>query len=201
MNSPMAQIRGIRDPDMSPERRHRPMDQRPRSIDPPWKERRIFIVRRHDHAHSLKRAEVLRHGQRHTRAAARIGRVGHRVFLQFRHVGYPRIFDAPQFLRKMFRVRQKRRFFINLPSINAIFRARHAQVRKAAAIFHAAEQKRGAIGQQCCAGVENAIHQIGPVFCGQDRIRRVPAEQRIVFGHYLSQEQSENKTTNSLGLF
>jgi len=29
----------------------------------------------------------------------------------------------------------------------------------------------------------------------------VPTEQRIVFGHYLSQEQSENKTANSRVLF
>jgi hypothetical protein len=74
-------------------------------------------------------------------------------------------------------------------------------VRKAAAIFHPAKQKSGSVGQQRRSRVEHTIHQIGPVFCGQDRIRRVPAEQRIVFGHHLSQEQSENKTAKSLALF
>ena len=133
---------------MSSERRHGAMDERPESVDSSREEGGIFIVGRHDDAESLEGAEVFRERERHAGTAARIGRERDGIFLEFRHVGDARVFDAPHFFGIVLGIGQERGFGIDLPAVHAVHRARSAQMREAAAIFHAAEEQSGSIGQK-----------------------------------------------------
>ena len=179
------------------------MNQSPSSVDSPGQESCVFVVWRHDDAKSFEGAEILGERKRHARAAARIGCVRHGVLLEFRHVGDARIFDAPQFLGVPFGVGQKRRLAIDLPPIDAVCRARRAQVREAAAIFHAAKQKSGAVGQQCGAWVKDTVHRIGPMLCGQDRICQRAGQTKCRVGSSsslrISQEQVDSRNREFLG--
>ena len=169
------------------------MNQGPASVDSSRQQGRIFIVGRHDDAKFFEGMKVFRQRERYARTAAGIGGVGDSILLELRHVGDSGILDAPQFFGELLRFGQERGLVIDVPLIDAVYRARCAQVREAAAIFHAAEEKRGPIGQKCRARIENTIHGIGPVFCRQDRIRRVPGKQGVVLVHYLSQEQFDSE--------
>ena len=88
---------------------------------------------------------------------------------------------------------KERRLFIDVPLIDAVYRARCAQVRVAAAIFHAAQQKSGAVGQKCSARIEDGVDRVGPILCSQDRIGSVAAKQQLVLDHHLSQGQFDSE--------
>src|SRR6267142_6480528 len=102
------------------------MDQRPESVDSPRQERCIFVVRRHDDAKSFEVAEVFREGQRYSRTTTRIGRVGYGILLEFWDIRNARILDAPQLLGISLDIGQQCRLAVDLPPINAIYRARNA---------------------------------------------------------------------------
>src|SRR5947209_2469888 len=55
--APVTQIGGVRDPHVSPEGRHGPMNKRPESINSARQESGVFVFRRHDDAISLERSE------------------------------------------------------------------------------------------------------------------------------------------------
>src|SRR6266571_5730178 len=93
--APMPQIGRVRDPDVSSERRHGPMDQSPRAVNPSGQKGRVFVVRRHDDAEPLEYAKIFRECQRHSGTATRIRSVSHGILLEFRHICDARIFDAP----------------------------------------------------------------------------------------------------------
>jgi hypothetical protein len=52
-----------------------------------------------------------------------------------------------------------------------------------APIFDAAQQQRRAVGQARRAGIEDGVRRIGPVRGRQNRILRVPVEERLVGGN------------------
>ena len=56
--APMPQVRRVGDPHVRAERRDRPMNEGPAAANPPRQQSRILILRRHDHAESLKAPEV-----------------------------------------------------------------------------------------------------------------------------------------------
>ena len=126
---PVAQVGRIGNPDVCSEVRHGPMNQGPESIDSPGQKRCIFIVRRHDDAVALEAVKVFGERQRNSRATARIGGVSDCILLQFGHESDARILDAPDFLGILLRVGHQCRLAIDLPSIDAILRARGAQMR------------------------------------------------------------------------
>ena len=142
------------------------MNQSPASIDSPRQKGGVLVVRRHDHAESFECAEVFGQGKRHARTSARIGSVGHNVFLKFGDEGDARILDAPDFFRIILRVCQQCGLTIDLPSIDAVGRARGTEMRQPTAIFHAAEQQGRAIREQRCARIEDAVDGIWPVLTG-----------------------------------
>ncbi len=49
-----------------------------------------------------------------------------------------------------------------------------------APVFDAAKQQRRTVGQKHCSGVEYGVDAIGPVFAGQDRVRLMAPEQRLM---------------------
>ena len=158
-----------------------PMNQRPVSADSPRQKRGIFVVRWHDDAVALEVAKIFGQSQRHSGAAARIGGVSDYILLQLGHESDARIFNTPDFLRILLRVGHQRRFTIDLPSIDAILRARGAQMRQAAPVFNAAQEQSGSIRQQGCAGIEHAVDGVGPILARQDGIARVAQKQgRVV---------------------
>ena len=89
---------------MRPERCHGTMNQRPAAVDSSRQECGVLVIRRHDDAVSFEGAEVFGQSQRHSGPAARIGRVGNDVLLQFRNKGDARIFNAPDLFRIILRV-------------------------------------------------------------------------------------------------
>src|SRR2546426_786173 len=93
--APMPQIGRVRDPDVSSERRHGPMDQSPRAVNPSGQKGRVFVVRRHDDTEFLEYAKIFRECQRHSGTATRIRSISHGILLEFRHIRDARIFDAP----------------------------------------------------------------------------------------------------------
>jgi len=123
------------------------MNQSPTSIDSSGQEGGIFVVWRHDDAKPFVGAEISSKCEGYARAATRIGSVGHSILIEFRHIRDARILNAPHFFGKPLWLGGERGSGIYLPPIDAVFGASRAQVRKAAAIFHAAKQKSGSIGQ------------------------------------------------------
>src|SRR5208283_6234519 len=72
VSAPMAEIGRVRNPDVSAQGRHRPMNQRPASVNSAWQESGILIVRGHDNAEAFESAEVFRESEGDTGATARI---------------------------------------------------------------------------------------------------------------------------------
>ena len=175
---------------MRSQRGHGPVNQGPESVDPSWHEGGILVIRGHDDAKSLEGAEVPGQREGNTRAAARIGGVDDRVLAKFGHEGDARIFDAPNFFRILVREGRHGGFGVDHPIVDSIFRARRTKVRKATAIFDAAEEKSGPVGQKCSARVEDAINAIRPILFGQDWIQGVAGEQDIVLDQGFDQEAS-----------
>src|SRR6266436_102174 len=66
---------------------------------------------------------------------------------------------------------------IDLPSIDAVARARGAEMRQATTIFHAAQQQGRTVSEQRCSGIEHTIDRVGPIFARQDRICRMAKKQ------------------------
>src|SRR5207253_6814562 len=67
VTSPVPQIGRVRDPDVSAEWRHGPMDQGPESIDPSRQKSCVLVVGRHDDTKSLEAPKILRERQRDAR--------------------------------------------------------------------------------------------------------------------------------------
>ena len=57
--SPMPQVGRVGDPHVRAQRRHRPVNQRPKAANSPGQQRRVLVLRLHDDAISLKALEVL----------------------------------------------------------------------------------------------------------------------------------------------
>ena len=95
VTSPVPQIGRVRDPDVSAEWRHGPMDQGPESIDPSRQKSCVLVVGRHDDTKSLEAPKILRERQRDARTTAGVRSISHRIFLEFRNVGDAWIFNAP----------------------------------------------------------------------------------------------------------
>src|SRR5882757_7908473 len=109
---------------MRSKRRHGTMNQRPASVDSPRQERGVFIVRRHNYAVAFESAEVFGQSQRHAGTAARIRGIGDDILLQFGDECDTRILDAPDLFRKIIRAWHQGWFVVDLPSIDAVSRAR-----------------------------------------------------------------------------
>ena len=163
MTAPMPQIRRIRNPHVGAQRGHWTMAHGPVTIDPARKQSRVLILMRHDHAKSLETPEISGERQRNTGATSCKGCVGNRILFEFRNVGDARIFDAPNFFRKVAGTRQECRLGIDAPRVDAIGRPRGTQMRKTGPVFDPAKKQRIAIGQLYCRGVEYAIDLIRPV--------------------------------------
>src|ERR1700733_752776 len=129
MTAPMPQIWRIGDPHVSTQRCHRAVNERPATADLPRQKRGILIFWRHDDAISLEASEIPGKRERHPWTAASEGRVGNRILLHFRDVGDTRIFDTPDFLRKLARARHQCWLGINAPAIDAIRRAGSTKMR------------------------------------------------------------------------
>ncbi len=93
--------------------------------------------------------------------------------------GDTRVFDAPEFLGVLNRIRHERRRGIYFPPVYAVHRARGAEMRETAAILYAAKEERGAVRKQGCSGIEHAIDPVRPVFAGQNWIAGMPMEKRV----------------------
>src|ERR1700674_537089 len=105
----MTQIGRVRNPDVSSEWGHRPMNQGPESIDPARQQCSVLVVRHHDDTESFEAPKILCESQRHSRTAARIGSVGHGIFLEFRNESNAGIFNAPYLLGIFLRIGQQSR--------------------------------------------------------------------------------------------
>ena len=117
---------------------HRAVDQGPVAVDPSRQQSGILIFRWHDHAEPFKAAEVFGQRQGYAWATVCKRRIRHGILFEFGDIGNARIFDAPDFFRVVARIGYQCRLGIDAPSVDSIFRTRRAQVRQAAAIFHAA---------------------------------------------------------------
>jgi len=174
---------------------HGPVNQRPESVDSSGQESGILVVRRHDDAESFVGTKILGQSQGDTGAAAGIGGVDDRVLLKLWNEGNARIFDAPDFFRMEFRESGHGWFGIDHPIVDSIHGARRTEVRVAAAVFHATQEKSGPIGQKRGARVEDAVNGIRPILCGQDGIQGVASEQDIGLNQGFNQMASGNKKT------
>src|SRR5208283_2183286 len=94
--------------------------------------------------------------------------------------GDARILNAPDFFRIVFWVGHQCGFTINLPPIDAVFRASGTQMRQATPVFDPAEEQSGPIGQQGRTGVEHTVDGVRPILAREDGIARVPQKQRRV---------------------
>src|SRR5512134_494571 len=101
-------------------RTHRTVDQSPTTIDPARQERRIFILRLHDHPVALEGVEIFSERQRHTWSAACVGSVGNGILAQLRNISNAWIFYAPQFIGVAFRVSHKSGLRVDLPVVDAV---------------------------------------------------------------------------------
>ena len=89
---------------MCAKRRHWPMNQRPKSANSPGQQGRVFVLRLHDDAISLKALEILGQRQRDSGTASRKRRIRHRVLPKLRDIRDARIFDAPNLFRIFARI-------------------------------------------------------------------------------------------------
>src|SRR6266567_6027996 len=153
------------------------MNQRPASVDSPRQKRGVFVVRRHNYAITLEGTEVFGQSQGHAGTAARIGRVSDDVLLKFRHERDARIFDAPDLLRMILRVGHQCRLVVDLPSIDAVARARGAKMRQAATILDSAQQQGGAVREHRCAGIKHTVNGIRPVLAREDWVGTMAMQQ------------------------
>src|ERR1039458_6696418 len=117
------------------------MNQCPVTANLVWKKCRVLVVRREDHTVPLEAAEVLRKSKRDARTAARIRGVHNGVLLQLRHIGQAGIFDTPEFFRVLLYIRHQGWRGIDLPAVHTIGGTCRTEMRQAAAVFHATEEK------------------------------------------------------------
>ena len=80
------------------------------------------------------------------------------------------------------RVREQRRLFVDHPAIDAVDRARRAQVRVTAPILDATQEQRRTIAQERGARVEHGVRGVRPVGRAQDRVRGMSVKQGFVLG-------------------
>ena len=131
VTAPMSQVGRVRDPHMRAERRHRPMDKRPAPFNSVREKGRIFVIRRCMITPYLSKVRKSLVRASETPGPPRgIRRVSDGVLLQLRHVGQPRILDAPQLFGVFIRVRHERGCRINIPSVDSVPGAGGAKMRK-----------------------------------------------------------------------
>ena len=145
--APVAQIGRIRDPDVRAGVGDRPMDEREVAVDAARQERRVFVVGLHDEAVALERAKVVGERERDARPALAERGVGDRVFAELVDERDARIFDAPKLFGIVLGIGRSVGCSSIDPAVDAVLRARRAQMRVAAAIFDAAEEQRRAVAR------------------------------------------------------
>ena len=163
---------------MRAQRRHRPVNQRPKSADSLGQQSRIFVLRLHDDAIPFKALEVLGQCQRNSRPATGKRCVDNGVLLQLRNIRDARIFNAPKLFRIIARIGRHRwlsdRYAscrCRLPSAprTSGTSPRRSSTRQSSSVSPSASFT--------AAGIEYAVDWIRPVLLSQNRIAFIAREQ------------------------
>jgi hypothetical protein len=98
MAAPVAQIGGVRDPDVRAGVGHGPVQQGEAAVHAARQQRGILVIGLHHQPAALEGPEVLGERERDAGPAPAEGCVGHRIAPELVDVGDPRVLDAPQLL-------------------------------------------------------------------------------------------------------
>ncbi len=178
--APVAEVRGIRDPDVGvAPQRGGPVEHRPAAVEPAREDRRVLVLRRHDRAFAADVTEVARHGQRHEGTPVAIGRVGDRPVLELRQPGEPRILAAPDLLRVALRLRLKQRLCVDAPVRGAIAAACHHEVRDPPHVLDA-DEEHGVVADPGRARVEDRVGAVGQIRDGDQGVGGMAPEQDVL---------------------
>src|ERR1039458_7705610 len=79
----------------------------------------------------------------------------------------------------LFRSRRQCGLAVDLPSIDAVSRARGRKMRQTATILHAAKQQSRAIFKAGRARIEHTVDRVWPIPAGEDRVRRMAMKQGL----------------------
>ncbi len=183
MIPPVLQIGGKRDPHVSLRGADRAMDEGPIATDPVRQQGSVLVLRGHDDPQPPEASKVTGEGDGDSGPISGEGGVHDRVLAQLGYVRDPWIFDAPQLFGMALGIREEGRFGIDPPTVDAVRGAGSAKVRQTATILHPAEQQGVPVGEYHRTGIEDAVHRIGPIRGGKDRVSTVSVEQRWARGH------------------
>ena len=161
---------------MRPRSTDRPMDQSPIAVNARRQKCGIFVLRRHDDTEAFECVKALSESHRYTRSVTGVSCIYHCIFLHFRDIRYPGIFNSPQLFREILWTGEQSRFLINLPAIDSVYRTGSTQMGEPPSIFHPAQQQCRSIGQDRGPRIEDTIDGIGPIGCCQNRILGVSME-------------------------
>jgi hypothetical protein len=149
------------------------VDQRPAAVELAREQRGVLVLRRHDDASPLIRAEVPRGREADKGAHVRVARVHDHVLVAAGRD--PRVLD-PEPLRLRLDLRQQPPVGLDDPVRQAVGAAGHAEMGEARAVLDADEQE-GLAAEPGDAGIEDRVDRVWPLGRGENRIPLVASEE------------------------